>query len=120
MATGKTIRIPERLRALLCVMIAASLGVQFVAGGSSADERRDSVQLLCALTSSPAIQANRGCQRFEDSKQRTAADSLFILINVVSLTPTGARLVTAIDNLMPWSSSAANRQSGRSPPHQIS
>jgi hypothetical protein len=119
-ATGMTTRIPKRLRALLCVVIALSLNGQLVTVGCSADDRQTSVRILAVAYQSPAVQVNRGIQRFENSKQRNAVDSPFILLAAGDPMPDCGRQAMAADELCWRAFSPAQSQSGRSPPHRIS
>src|SRR5205809_201106 len=81
MTASTTTRMSKR-RALLCVMLAASLCAPRIAAEISAERREQSVQILPLAGPSPTILVNRGGPRADHGRQRTVVDSPFILLSL--------------------------------------
>jgi hypothetical protein len=106
------------LAAFLCVILAASLGVQLVSPGGGAEERRSSVQILALGSPSATLQTNRGGPRIQDQKHRPGVFLLFFSAASHGPAQDSACLSTPIENFCSGSFSAVT--SGRSPPLQFS
>src|SRR5207247_2569321 len=120
MTESGTTRMLTRRRALLCVVLAASLGAPRLSAGIPAERRGQSVQILSLTGSSPAILVNRCGPRIDQSRERTAVDSPFILLPLRGPASDRGRSARAVEEFRPQSRCAASTQSGRSPPAAIS
>ena len=107
-------------RALLCVVLAASLCELSLPAGVSVEQRGQPIQILALAGSSPTILVNRGDLRIDHSRLRTVVDSPFILLPLQSRAPDRERSVRAVEHSWRRSRWAARTQSGRSPPAAIS
>ena len=119
MAESWTTRMSKR-RALLCVILAASICAPGLSTGISDQEREQAVQML-ALAGPPAtIVLNPSGPRIDHARQRTVAASPFILVSIHG--PASDRRWSATADAIdcPQLRGAAKTQRGRSPPCAIS
>jgi len=115
-AADGTIRISQRLRALVCVILAAALGTPMLSGATSGDARRSPVQLLAVGSPAAAVQANGNGHRFDQAKQRIAPDAPYIPAQVKFPAASGGGLLAAVEPLRAQSACAGASQWARPPP----
>ena len=118
MAGCTTTRVAKQ-HALLCVILAVSLGAPRLTAEVSPHARDASVEMRALAPVCATILVNRGGPRF-DAKQRSVVDTLFILVPLCGPVLNGGRSLIAIENLLPVSHGAAKAPTGRSPPIAIS
>src|SRR5262249_50879794 len=97
-------------RGLLCAVLAASLCSPRLSTGISGQERKQSVQILAAAFPSPTILVNRGSPRLDQTRQRIAVDSLFVLVRLSGPAADRGRLVRDVKNARPQPRLAAKTQ----------
>jgi hypothetical protein len=101
---------------VLCAILAASLGTQFLSPGISADDRSSPVRIAALASPSPAIHANSGDRRFESSKHRNTGFELFLPVRAGTVPPRDSRAARATQESRPRPFLAAHGPGGRSPP----
>jgi hypothetical protein len=119
MAGSWTSRMSKR-RALLCVILAASVCAPGLSTGISDQEREQAVEMLALAGPSATTVVNPSGPRVDHARQRTVVASPFILVSLHGPASDSRWSATTVENGCPESRWAAKAQSGRSPPVAIS
>ncbi|HEY2016544.1 MAG TPA: hypothetical protein VGH38_23735 [Bryobacteraceae bacterium] len=119
MSIANTIRNAMPLRALLCLAIAVSLNTQLTVGSNRTDDRRSAPALDAVVSHAGAILAARGNHRLERANERRTPSPLILATTRVGMSDAGRHGLVTVDSVQPRLS-IVRRQSGRSPPYQVS
>jgi hypothetical protein len=114
--TGTPTRFSKLLRALVCAILAASLGAQLLASGTAPGDRRSAVRIAAAASPAAGIHANSPDRRFEPSKHRTPGSALFLPAGADRSSPDRARAAAAGTDRHLRFCFVAHRPGGRAPP----